>query len=578
MKYMHCIIASLALLVLPTNLAAIVPGWSSEQISTITPVTAIKPVAQFSGVDAHGNFFAVWQDRINGNGVAVAAIYRPGLGWLPEIILSDPAQNVGIPTATIKENGEAYVIWSNFSLGEVEAAVNPNIGALNWLTPVQISNTVAAGNELDPDSLPIISSASQINAVVAVWLEGPVQLDEPQVYANWNNGFGWNISNVQRLSTNNNISSLQPNVNVGNGGIAIAAWAEEHITPDFFTAVYANVFRFDTLAWEPVSTPVSSTAAGSHAVASIAQSQAPAVVVSGFGIGFLAWHITNPDQTNDIQIAFYQPGGSFTAPITFTETFPPLPLDYVQPKLVQNDEGVTWLGFLGINLFNTSQSYVFASSTLISTQGAPQFTTPVAVNQPAPPAPFYPPPTTLNFDIAINGLGNALFTWSSLTEIFASSITLGQAPLPQQLVYASTAPLAAQFNARLSNTNVAEVFIFDNITSFSVVSPAVDVIAVRGVGVVAPQNAPNFSGYTVENRTLSRKFPANKLSWNVTVDPTVASYQLFRNGVQIAAFPVSAPHSYTDVLFDPGIPNTYTLYSLDANGLMSEGVSVALNQ
>ncbi len=568
MKKMYHIIAALAL-ALQANLAAVVPGWTPEQISTVTPVTPDEgPKHNFSGVDAHGNFFAIWDTEVNGFSVVMAAINRPGLGWLPETIISNPLQNVSGATCTLKENGEAYVIWQNNTLGEVEVVINPNIGALNWLAPVQISNAVAAGHVLGEDYRPIISSASLINAVVAVWREGATTADT-QVYANWDNGNGWNISNIQQLSASG-FNTIEANVDAGNGGLAIATWVEDHTT---FSAVYANVFRFDTLTWEPTSTVLSSTAAGStvvvaNVIPNFFVSNMPAVEVSGFGIGFLAWHYA-PSALGpyDIQVAFYQPGVGFTPAITFTAAFPNT-LSYIQPKLVQNDEGVTWIGFLGRSTVSPFANFVFVSSTLISSEGAPVFTTPVQVN----PLSFIP---TRNFDIAINGLGNALVSWYNLTQTFAAPITLGQAPLPQQLVYTSSSALATMFDVRLSNTNIAEIFIFDNVTSLT---SAENVIAVRGVGVVAPQNAPNFSGYTVENRTLSRKFLANKLSWNVTVDPTVASYQLFRNGVQIAAFPVSAPHSYTDVLFNPAVPNTYTLYSLDEFGLISEGVSVTLNQ
>ncbi len=568
MKKMYHIIATL-MLALQTNLAAVVPGWTPEQISTVTPVNseeASAPTANLSGVDAHGNFFAVWETSVNGNGVVMAAINRPGLGWLPETIISNPLQNSFAPSVALKENGEAYVIWLNGTLVEVEVALNPNIGALNWLPPVQISNTSAAGHVFPARTRPKISTASQINAVVAVWSEGPTITDF-QVYSNWNNGNGWSLNNIQQLSPSG-LKSTDNNVYSGNGGIAIAAWVEDHTT---FSAVYANVFRFDTLAWEPASTVLSSTAAGSSVVVPLVPNfettSDPAVVVSGFGIGFLAWqYAPSAAGPYDIQVSFYQPGVGFTPAITFTAAFPNT-LSYIQPKLVQNDEGITWIGFLGRSTMSPVANFVFVSSTRISAQGAPQFTTPVQVN----PLSFI---LTRNFSLNVNGLGNALVVWDNLTQTFASPITLGQAPLAQQLVYTSSDPLATLYNSRLSNDNIAEVFILDNVTS---PTTAEDVIAVRGVGVVAPQNAPNFSGYTVENRTLSRKFLANKLSWNVTVDPTVASYQLFRNGVQIAAFPVSAPHSYTDVLFNPAVPNTYTLYSLDEFGLISEGVSVTLN-
>ncbi len=568
MKKMYHIVAALAL-VLQANLAAVVPGWTPEQISTASPVVPDEgPNHTFSGVDAHGNFFAIWNAEVNGNTVVMAAINRPGLGWLPETIISNPLQDSSAATCTLKENGEAYVIWQNTTLGEIEVAINPNIGALNWLAPVQISNAVAAGHVLGEEYRPVISSASQISAVVAVWREGSSTADT-QVYANWDNGSGWNLDNIQQLSASG-FNAPQANVDVGNGGIAIATWVEDHTT---FSAVYANVFRFDTLSWGSASTALSSTAAGSsvivpNVIATFDVSNIPAVEVSGFGIGFLAWHYA-PSVAGpyDIQVAFYQPGVGFTPAITFTAAFPNT-LSYIQPRLVQNDEGITWIGFLGRSVMSPVANFVFVSSTHISTEGAPEFTTPVQVN----PLSFI---LTRNFDIAVNGLGNALVSWYNQTETFASPVTLGQAPLPQQLVYTSSSPLATMFDVRLSNTNIAEVFIIDNVTSLT---SAENVIAVRGVGVVAPQNAPNFSGYTVENRTLSRKFLANKLSWNVTVDPTVASYQLFRNGVPIAAFPVSAPHSYTDVLFDPSIPNIYTLYSLDINGLVSEGVSVTLNQ
>jgi len=123
-----------------------------------------------------------------------------------------------------------------------------------------------------------------------------------------------------------------------------------------------------------------------------------------------------------------------------------------------------------------------------------------------------------------------------------------------------------------SLTVTARVF-YPILTAFSI-----GVVEVKTVNVsLIPDSPPrNLSGSVIENRFLLQLDRIHHLQWDASLDPTVLSYQIFRNGSLIATIPANLPLEYDDHGRSAKIPDQYVINDLNANGNTSSSVSITL--
>ena len=92
-----------------------------------------------------------------------------------------------------------------------------------------------------------------------------------------------------------------------------------------------------------------------------------------------------------------------------------------------------------------------------------------------------------------------------------------------------------------------------------------------------PEPPNTFVGTVVLNRFLTQTDRVHQLNWTASLDSSTVSYKLTRNGAALATFSAgSSAYVYDDHNRIPGVKDTYTIGSVNEEGLEGETLSVIL--
>lgn len=95
-------------------------------------------------------------------------------------------------------------------------------------------------------------------------------------------------------------------------------------------------------------------------------------------------------------------------------------------------------------------------------------------------------------------------------------------------------------------------------------------------GPIPPAPPTNLVGETIKNTFLTQKDRIHLLSWQPSPDAAVAYYQVYRNGVLIAAIPSTGPFEYADHNRNKRVADTYVIVAVGLDGGVSSPVSIIL--
>ena len=146
--------------------------------------------------------------------------------------------------------------------------------------------------------------------------------------------------------------------------------------------------------------------------------------------------------------------------------------------------------------------------------------------------------------------------WSQPAIISVSSATGSD-------VITSFNSMTGQFLATWADSNPAQIF--DPTYSFFTFH------------LPAPPPPSSFTGSVLINRFLMQTDVIHQLAWTPPADASlIVSYQINRNGVLIAVVPASGPYVYDDHSRSKSKVDVYTIASVNAEGVLSELLSITL--
>jgi len=102
-------------------------------------------------------------------------------------------------------------------------------------------------------------------------------------------------------------------------------------------------------------------------------------------------------------------------------------------------------------------------------------------------------------------------------------------------------------------------------------------VVVEIIGPVIPLPPSNFAGKSIKNQFATQTEYINRLKWTPSPDPSVATYQLYRNGRLIAVIPANGPFVYSDHNRRKHSTDVYTLIAVSADGTQSPPVMVTVH-
>lgn len=178
-----------------------------------------------------------------------------------------------------------------------------------------------------------------------------------------------------------------------------------------------------------------------------------------------------------------------------------------------------------------------------------------------------------NFDIAVDGQGNAYAIWEKTDVSSNGAIYYNQYSSDSGSWGASTLlslPGISTFEADLSVNSFGRAIVawlIENAGS----SFTLQVIISNNS--LPPQS---FTGQQIVNKFIMGKEYVNVLFWTPSPDQNVTSYYLFRNGTQIATISANGPFTYQDYTGKKSLPYTYSLTAFSPAGGQSQALTVTL--
>lgn len=174
-------------------------------------------------------------------------------------------------------------------------------------------------------------------------------------------------------------------------------------------------------------------------------------------------------------------------------------------------------------------------------------------------------------NITMDDRGDALITWvTTLNQLFSALLPKGGTLLNPVFVRLGT--------RAIENVDPA----------LSSLSTLASLVWNEGVGgeeqnsfgtfiAFGPTPPTNIEGATCVVRSISGNDRVNVISWTPSTDPTVVAYLIFRDGVLIAIVPATGPFIFFDHNRCKGVPSTYSVVAVNAEGIQSAPISVTLD-
>ncbi|HRD55720.1 MAG TPA: hypothetical protein PLC42_04915, partial [Parachlamydiaceae bacterium] len=173
-----------------------------------------------------------------------------------------------------------------------------------------------------------------------------------------------------------------------------------------------------------------------------------------------------------------------------------------------------------------------------------------------------------SISVSVDSGGNALFLWSTETEIRSLRLPLASSSWTNNDLVTNdlTFHIFPLVSALSASTRGFGIWIEDSqeggFTQGSYTSLA-----------VLPTPPLGITGTTCKNKFASQTDCVNRISWTPSTDPTVLTYRVRRNGILIATIPARGPY----VFVDHGRCRKMDLYTVTAvNGLGAESSSVSI--
>lgn len=306
-------------------------------------------------VDSSGRALVVWHRLSGPSGPADiwAKVYQPGSGWQPEGTIESMDGDASYPVVTVGGNGAFYMAWQHTPVGGSGSTgiwVNRYIPGSGWSGPLQISTGTTDAN------YPAIAADELGNAIVAWQQSNASAFLEVQASRFAVSGV-WSAPAV--LGTSASAHNFSPYVAMDPAGNGMVAWNRATDTTTGVYAVCAVPYRVG-LGWQvPGSVPslqagvdglddaygssVAMSAAGAvvgwaeslngaayrpfariwnpatgtwsaaATVAGTSDASNPEVGIDASGKVHAAWLQYSGTDWNDLYVASYAPGGTFTA-------------------------------------------------------------------------------------------------------------------------------------------------------------------------------------------------------------------------------------------------------------------------
>ncbi len=174
-----------------------------------------------------------------------------------------------------------------------------------------------------------------------------------------------------------------------------------------------------------------------------------------------------------------------------------------------------------------------------------------------------------NIAVAMNPSGDAFVAWTTgpdLTHnysLFSAQLPAGGVWTNDELIY------MANFGADEGVSQAVESSFSNNGARFVVFQTVVGEGFTSIWGAASPGVPTGLKGKSCKNKFATQTESVKTITWTPSLDPTVAYYQLNRNGKLIATIPAKGPFVYRDHGRCKGL-DVYSLTVFYSNGLTSE--------
>lgn len=183
----------------------------------------------------------------------------------------------------------------------------------------------------------------------------------------------------------------------------------------------------------------------------------------------------------------------------------------------------------------------------------------------SPLTPFAP---GVGVSITLDSKEDALINWfTSTNQIFAAILPKGGTLLPPVFVTtATTAPILFVDPALSSLSTLASLVWVESQVEGDSNSFGIFI----AFGPTPPTNLQGATCHTALERV-------NVIAWTPSTDPTVVSYNVFRDGVLVAIVPFTGPFVFYDHNRCSNVPATYSVTAVNAEGFESTPVTITIN-
>lgn len=188
-------------------------------------------------------------------------------------------------------------------------------------------------------------------------------------------------------------------------------------------------------------------------------------------------------------------------------------------------------------------------------------------------APILVAASSRNPQVTMDSNGNALIGWVTLAnEIYYANLPAGNVAVENITFIRQVNPslFVTSFNLALSSASNIGFAAWDQRDEGE------ENVFATYTQPILPTAPTSISGATCNNRFASQSDRINEISFTPSLDPTVAFYEIRRNGELIASSLSTGPYLYVDHNRCKGVPYTYTVTPVTAAGLAGVPASITI--
>lgn len=173
--------------------------------------------------------------------------------------------------------------------------------------------------------------------------------------------------------------------------------------------------------------------------------------------------------------------------------------------------------------------------------------------------------------VSVNVEGNALIVWPTVVpSVVSVRLPLAGKLGPQEII-----------DANPPGSNIFSLFscLSDNgkgFASWQAITSNPKANFVFASATTAPLPPPAMKGRVCHDRTAIHSDLVNIITWTPSPDPNVVAYYLRRNGELIGIIPATGPFNFVDQNRKKKVTYTYSLTSVDRDGVESTPITVVL--